>query len=292
MKITLLAVIVSVATLALAAPSAWAAGKRVGIGPKFKGPVGLQLYSLRAEFAKDVPGTLQRVADFGFHEVELAGTYGQSPQQFRDMLIAKGLLPIAGHFSYEQWRDQPEKAVAEARALGLKYAGCAWIPHQGDFNEQHCREAIAVFNRAGEVAAREGIKFFYHNHGYEFRPYGQGTLFDLMMRETNPQHVAFEMDIFWVVHPAQDPVKLLKQYGKRWELLHLKDMKKGTPTGLLTGSADVRNDVILGAGQIDLPAILKAAKKSKVKYYFIEDESPDAAQQIPQSLRYLEQIRW
>ncbi|HOW67586.1 MAG TPA: sugar phosphate isomerase/epimerase [Candidatus Paceibacterota bacterium] len=177
-------------------------------------------------------------------------------------------------------------------SLALKSAGCAWIPHQGDFNEQQCREAIAVFNRAGRAAANEGLKFFYHNHGYEFQPYGQGTLFDLLMRETDPKYVAFEMDIFWVVHPAQDPVQLLKKYGKRWELFHLKDMKKGTPTGLLTGSADVRNDVVLGTGQIDLPSILKEAKKAKVKYYFIEDESPDAAEQIPQSLRYLEQVKW
>jgi sugar phosphate isomerase/epimerase len=112
------------------------------------------------------------------------------------------------------------------------------------------------------------------------------------MTETDPKKVVYEMDIFWTVHPAQDPVALLKKYGKRWELMHLKDMKKGTPTGLLTGSSDVTNDVVLGTGQIDLPSILKAARKAGVKYYFIEDESPTAAAQIPQSLRFLEQVTW
>jgi sugar phosphate isomerase/epimerase len=100
------------------------------------------------------------------------------------------------------------------------------------------------------------------------------------------------MDIFWVVFPNQDPVKLFEKYGSRWELVHLKDMKKGTQTGPLTGSSDVRNDVALGTGLMDMPAILKAAKKAGVKWYFIEDESPTSEQQIPQSLRYLEQVKF
>ena len=100
------------------------------------------------------------------------------------------------------------------------------------------------------------------------------------------------MDIFWVVFPAQDPVKLLEKYPDRWELMHLKDMKKGLKTGVLTGHTDVSNDVVLGTGQIDMPAVLRAARKVGVKYYFIEDESPTAAEQIPQSLRYLEAVRF
>ena len=176
--------------------------------------------------------------------------------------------------------------------MGLQYSGCAWIPHEGDFNEKTCRAAAAVFNRAGEVLAKHGLKFFYHCHGYEFQPFGQGTLFDLLMAETNPKFVRYEMDIFWVVFPNQDPVKLFERYGKRWELVHLKDMKKGTPTGALTGGTDVKNDAALGAGQMDLPAILRAAKKAGVKWYFIEDESPWSEQQIPQSLRFLEQVKF
>ena len=121
---------------------------------------------------------------------------------------------------------------------------------------------------------------------------GQGTLFDLLMAETKPKLVSYEMDIFWVVFPNQDPVKLFQKYGRRWTLVHLKDMKKGTPRGALTGGTDVRNDVALGAGLMDLPAILKAAKKAGVKYYFIEDESPSSEEQIPQSLAYLEQVRF
>jgi sugar phosphate isomerase/epimerase len=272
--------------------SSVAAGASAGTGPSFKGPVGLQLYSLRDQFPKDVPGTLDEVKKFGFTYVEVAGTYGMTAEQFTAQLAARGLKPIGAHFDYNRYRTDAEGVAREAKSLGLQYAGCAWIPHQGDFDEKTCREAAAVFNKAGEVMARHGLKFFYHVHGYEFQPHDQGTLFDLLMAETDPKRVSYEMDIFWVVFPNQDPVKLFETYGRRWELVHLKDMKKGTPTGALTGGTDVRNDVALGAGLMDLPAILKAAKRAGVKYYFIEDESPSSEQQIPQSLRYLEQVRF
>ncbi len=253
----------------------------------FKGKLGLQLYSLRADFAKDVPSTLQEVKNLDFKNVELAGTYNVAPKEFSKLLKQYGLKAISGHFPYERFRDEPEAVAAEAKLLGLKYAGVAWIPHTDPFNEQTCREAIQVFNQAGAVLAKNGIKFFYHQHGYEFQPYGQSTLLDLMMAETNPKHVAFEMDIFWVEFPGQDPVKWLEKYPGRWELMHLKDMKKGTPTGALTGHTDVSNDVALGTGQMDMPAILKAAAQAKVKWYFIEDESPSVHEQLPISLRYL-----
>jgi sugar phosphate isomerase/epimerase len=175
--------------------------------------------------------------------------------------------------------------------LGLKYAGCAWIPHEGDFDETECRGAIGVFNKAGEVLAKHDLKFFYHTHGYEFQPSGKGTLFDLLLSETNPKQVLFEMDILWIVHPGQDPAALLKKHSKRFELMHVKDLKKDVK-GDLSGHTDVTNDVTLGTGQIDLPKTLKAARTALVKWYFIEDESPTAAEQIPQSLRYLEKIRF
>jgi sugar phosphate isomerase/epimerase len=269
-----------------------ASAATTGLGPSFKGPIGLQLYSLRDQFKKDVPGTLDEVKQFGIRYAELAGTYGLTPDQFKAQLAARGIKPISAHFPYEEYRDNPEAVALKAKELGLKYSGCAWIPHQGDFDEKTCREAAAVFNRAGEALAKHGLKFFYHCHGYEFQPFGQGTLFDLLMQETNPKSVSYEMDIFWVVFPNQDPVKLFTKYGKRWELAHLKDMKKGTPTGALTGGTDVKNDAALGAGQMDLPAILRAAKKAGVKWYFIEDESPWSEQQIPQSLRFLEQVKF
>src|SRR5713101_5905449 len=279
--------------LALPSIAAFAADKHAaGVGPDFKGPIGLQLYSLRAQFSNSVTTTLDQVHGFGIEHVELAGTYNLSPEKFKEQLAAKGLKPISGHFPFERYRDDVEGIARDAKTLGLRYAGCAWIPHTDPFDEKTCRDAIAVFNRAGEALAKHGLKFFYHVHGYEFQPLGNSTLFELLMAETKPEFVRYQMDVFWIVHPGQDPVKLLEKYGRRWELMHVKDMKKGTPTGLLTGSSDVSNDVALGTGQMDWPAILSAAKRAGVKQYFIEDESPTAAEQIPQSLRFLEQVKW
>src|SRR5205823_7522448 len=105
------------------------AADSTGIGPSFKGPIGLQLYSLRAQFTKDVPGTLDEVKAFGIKYAELAGTYNWTPEKFKEALEQRGIQPISGHFPYEKYRDDVESIVKEAKTLGLKYAGCAWIPH-------------------------------------------------------------------------------------------------------------------------------------------------------------------
>ncbi len=264
-----------------------------GLGDSFKGPIGLQLYSLRAQFlANGVGATLDKVKAMGIKNVELAGTYNLPAEKFKSMLEERGLVAISGHFPYGRYKTDPDGVAKDAKALGLKYAGCAWIDHKGDFDEATCRDAAAVFNKAGEALAKEGIKFFYHCHGYEFQPYKDGTLFDLLMTESKADKVAFQMDVFWVVFPGQNPAKLLEKYAGRWELVHLKDMKKGLPLGSLKGGTDVKNDVALGTGQLNWGEILPAAAKAGVKYYFIEDESPTSEEQIPVSLKFLETVKF
>ena len=267
------------------------AGDYFQLAQRLRNPIGLQLYSLRDQFKNDVAGALDQVRAFGVTHVELAGTYGVAPEKFKAQLDARQLKAVSGHFSYEQFRDRVEDVVREAKLLGLEYAGCAWIPHNGSFDEKTSREAANVFNRAGEALAKHGIKFFYHTHGYEFLPYGDGTLFDLLMTETKPEYVRIEMDVYWIVHPGQDPVRFLEKYGKRVELMHVKDMRRGTPSGF-TGQSEVTNNVVVGQGVIDWPNVFRAAKKAGVKWYFIEDESPTSVAQIPQSLRYLEKLKF
>lgn len=225
---------------------------------------GLQLYSLRSQFAlRGVPWTLDRVKEFGIKEVELAGTYNLSAEQFKAELDARGLKPISSHFPYARLKLDLDGVVREAKTLGVKFAGCAWIDHKDAFDEAEARAAAALFNHAGEALAKEGITFFYHCHGYEFQPHGEGTLFDLLVHETKPEHVSFQMDVLWVVFPGQNPVALLEKHASRWKLMHLKDLKKGVATGSLSGKTDVTNDVTLGSGQMDWPAIFSAAKKNR-----------------------------
>lgn len=255
------------------------------------GRIGLQLYSLRSQFQlRGVPWTLDRVKEFGITQVELAGTYNLAPEQFLAELKQRNIKAVSAHFPYKRWKDDLDNVVREARELGLQYAGCAWIDHKGDFTEEACRDAIATFNRAGEALARHGIKCFYHTHGYEFQPFRDGTLFDLLVKETHPANVSFQMDVMWVVFPGLNPVKLLEKYPDRWALMHLKDLKKDVATGSLAGKTDVTNDVTLGTGQMNWPAILAAARKTAIKYYFIEDESPTSLEQIPRSLEFLKTV--
>jgi sugar phosphate isomerase/epimerase len=254
--------------------------------------IGLQLYSLRAQMAKAPLATLDEVKGFGVKNLELAGTYASTPGDFKKLLDDRGLKAVSGHFPFERFRDDPEGIARDAKILGLKYAGCAWIPHNGPFDEKTCRAAIEVFNHAGAVLAKQGLTFFYHSHGYEFQPFQGGTLFDLLMSGTNPKQVHFQMDVFWIVHAGQDPVQLLEKFGKRWQLLHLKGMREGTPTGLLTGHTEVTNDVAVGTGKIDYAPVLRAARKDGVKWFIIEDESPSSEQQIPESLKYLNTVKW
>jgi sugar phosphate isomerase/epimerase len=265
----------------------------VGVSKSYHGPTGLQLYSLRdMQKSQGVAATLDKAKAFGFKYVEVAALGNLSPAEFKAQLDRRGLVPIGSHFPYARLRDDIEGVARDAKAMGLPYAGCAWIDHSGPLDEKQCRATATVFNRAGAALAKHGIKFYYHNHGYEFQPYGQGTLFDLLVAETDPKTVFFQLDVLWAVLPGQDPVKLLEKYPSRWLLIHLKDLRKGVPLGSLSGSTALTNDVALGAGQVDWPALLRAAQKVGVKYYFIEDESPTVLEDIPQSLQFLESVEW
>ena len=276
---------------AVAGTSVLAAG--IGEGKSYRGPTGLQLYSLRDQFKQQgVAPVLDQVRAWGFKYVEVAGTYGMTTAEFKAELDKRGLVPIGSHYPYDRLRDDIGGVIRDAKELGLIYVGCAWIGHKSPFDEKQCRVAAEVFNNAGKALAEQGMKFYYHNHGYEFYPHGDGTLFDLLMAETDPHYVYFQMDVLWTVFPGQSPAKLLEKYPNRWLLLHLKDLKKGVPTGSLAGHTDLTNDVALGTGQVDWPSLFRASQKIGVKYYFIEDESPTVVEQIPHSLRFLEQLEF
>jgi sugar phosphate isomerase/epimerase len=263
----------------------------------FKGPLGLQLYSLRDSLKTDVPGSLDKAKAFGFTIAETySGMPGGDAAAQKAALAERGITPISGHFSYDTLKKDLGAAVEAAKTLGLKYAGVAWIPHEvGSFGEEDVKRAVADFHTFGEAFKAAGIQFFYHVHGYEFRPVTEGgteTFFDILARETKPDLVSFEMDVFWVFLPGADPAALLKKYPNRWALMHVKDMRKGARRGVYTGKAPLTDDVAVGTGQINWPEVLKAAQDAGVKYYFIEDESPTVLEQIPQTLKYLKDVKF
>jgi len=253
--------------------------------------IGLQLYSLRDQLSKDVPGTISKVKSWGIKEVELAGTYGMSVSDFKNILQQNNLTVISTGADFNKLASEPQAVANEAKALGAKYVVCFWIPHTGnDFTYDDAAKAVTVFNAAGKVLAENGLSLCYHPHGYEFRPYGNETLFDYLVKNFDSKYVNFEMDVYWVKHPGQDPVALLKKYPNRFLLMHLKDRKSGT-VGNQNGQADVETNVVLGKGDVGISEIMKASKKAGVKHFFIEDESSRSEQQIPLSLLFIQGLK-
>jgi sugar phosphate isomerase/epimerase len=256
-----------------------------------KNSLAVQLWSFRDDFSKDVLGTLKRVRALGFTYVELAGYYGMTVKQFRTELDKAGLKAISMHIEYEVARDKIDEVIKDAKILGVQHIGVPWI--QPPFTREDCLVAIKVFNQAGKRLAANGMKFFYHLHGYEFVPdkEGKGTLFDLLMTKTNPRQVYMQLDTYHVVYPGQDPVKLMQKYPGRFISLHLKDIRKDV-IGNDSGDFKEEDARPMGQGKIDWQAVFKLARKQAVRWYIIEDETSYIWKGIPESLSYLETLKF
>jgi sugar phosphate isomerase/epimerase len=254
-------------------------------------PLGLQLWSLRAPLTASLPSGMAEVKKLGFTLVESAGTYGHTAKEFRSLAESDGLKIVGAHIPYERMESDLAGVIAEAKTLGVSYVIVAWVPHKTAFDVPQARAAVANFNSWGAALKAEGIGFGFHTHGYEFKPLADGTsAFDVMLNETTPDLVFCEMDVFWVVQAGLDPVALLQKYPGRFKAFHIKDMRKGAPTGLYEGHAPASDNVVVGAGVMDWPAIVAQGKKSGVEYYFIEDETSDPVANIPPSIEYLETL--
>lgn len=248
--------------------------------------IGVQLYTFREQFKKDVKGTIEMIHKMGIKEIEGGGTYGMDKNDFKKLLDANRLKMISVGADFNQLQKDPQAIIDEAKFFGASYVMCAWVPHNGAFTIDDAKKAVQVFDAAGKLFKENGLTFCYHAHGYEFQPYEDGTVFDFMARSSNPLYTNFEMDVYWIKNPGQDPVELLKKYPGRFKLMHLKDRKTGTPNNQ-NGEQDVETNVILGTGDVGIAAIMKVAKKAGVEHYFIEDESSRSVQQVPESLKYL-----
>jgi sugar phosphate isomerase/epimerase len=258
--------------------------------PLFTGPIGIQTYTFRRSIGKDPAKVLDTIKSMGITEIEGGG--GRiSPEEFKKLCDERGLTIPSTGAGYDQLVNKIDSVIYRAKALGAKYVMCAWIPHKtGSFNFENAKKAVEDFNRAGKILKENGLTLCYHAHGYEFWPHENGTLLDYIIQNTNPEYVSFEMDIMWIHFGGGDPAALLKKYGDRWKLMHVKDLRKGTKKDL-TGLTSPENDVAVGTGELDIPAIMKEAKRIGIKHYFIEDESSRIIEQIPQTITYLRSLK-
>lgn len=258
--------------------------------PLYTAPLGVASFTFRRGFANDVAATLDTIKGMGFTMIE-GGGGKMHPAAYKKLCDERGLTIPSFGASYDMVVNKTDSVIWRAKIFGARYVMVSWIPHtNGSFNFDNAKKAVEDFNKAGKILKEAGITLCYHAHGYEFLPYENGTLLDYIIQNTHPEDVSFEMDIFWIYFGGGDPAALLKKYSGRWKLMHLKDMRKGTRRDL-TGLTSTENDVEIGTGELDIPAILKAAKKAGIKYYFIEDESNVIITQIPQSIKYLKSLK-
>ena len=258
-------------------------------GESFRKKVGIQLYSLRDHFKKNVDSSLQFVKNQGITDVELAGYYGLTPQQFKAKLDQYGLKASSTGSGMLELRDSIDKIISEAQLFGCQYVMCAWIDHKGDtITLAEIQEAVKIFNTAGKKLKAKGLQLCYHPHGFEFKKHGDKTLFDYLYDNTDADALKFEEDILWATHGGVDAVVFLEKYGARTALMHIKDLSKNVKLPKFTGREDVENDVVWGTGQVNLKAACLKGAQLGIKHFYLEDESSRVLDQIPQSLKYAE----
>jgi sugar phosphate isomerase/epimerase len=250
---------------------------------------GVVSFTFRADFSKDVAGTLDYIKAMGITNIEFSNLFGKTASEMRALLDERGMICTSYGVYYDALTNKTEKVIQDAKTLGAEFVRVGMIPHKGDFTVQDADVAIKDFNRVGKILKENGIEFAYHNHGYDFTPYLQSTLYDYIIQNTDPAYVSFELDILWVYQFGQDPLAYLKKYPARFKLMHVKDLKKDVAVGLDVKTSS-ENDVPLGTGQINVQAILKQARKSPIKYYYLEDENSNARTQVPLSLTYVKNL--
>ena len=227
-------------------------------------PLGVQLYSVRDLMAQDVAATLDLVASVGFEEVEFAGYFDHSPAAMRAMLDAAGLAAPAAHIGKDLFDADLERLIADAAVVGHEYVIVPWLKETERSLDDYRRHA-EDFNRYGEACAAAGIRFAYHNHEWEFDETDGEIPYDLLLRETDPGLVEFEMDLAWAVAGQADPVAYFNAWPGRFPALHLKDLRAGE-------EADI------GTGGVDFDAILAHAGTAGLRHGFVErDDATDPA---------------
>ncbi|MDQ4127587.1 MAG: sugar phosphate isomerase/epimerase [Actinomycetota bacterium] len=239
--------------------------------------ISVQLYTVREHTARDMPATLRRLAEIGYTAVEFAGYGGHSPQDIRVLLDDLGLRASGAHVPLGSWETAPEAVISDMHALGCAHAVVPIIPP-----ERRDEGAVAglaeSFNRWGELCRSGGVTFSYHNHAFEFAPLGETTLWDTLLRETDPEIVHLELDLYWVRYGGADPETVLRDLGDRVSLVHLKDM----------ADDEARSDLPVGEGTMPWQGLLRAADEAGVEWYIAEQDNPrDALEDVQSSLRHL-----
>jgi sugar phosphate isomerase/epimerase len=288
---------------------------------KKQGNIGIQLFSIPGMVAADFTGTMKRLADIGYKEIEFFGPYefsapetiegwkpfaerlgitknafyGHSPSEVKKILKDLGLSTPSAHIDMLTLRKNMGPAMEGLSALGVKYVV---VPAIANPDERSDFSKLAdEFNTFGEQMSKYGITFVYHNHGYEHAPKDGKVLMDVLLTETDPKKVKFELDIFWMTAAGASPLEYLNKYPGRFKLLHLKDASEQVRFSGDGQTADQWFAIFTkmadpGTGVLDIPAIIDAAKKSGADHFYLErDLAPEPEKTLTGSFTYLSKVR-
>lgn len=247
---------------------------------------GIQLYTLREDMPKDPKSVLKQIASFGYQQIEsyegpMGMFWGMSNKEFKKYLDELQLNIVSSHCNvFENF----ESKANQAAEIGMKYLICPWLGPQKTLDD--FKKAADKFNECGTIAKKAGIRFAYHNHDYSFKLLENQKPQDVLMKNTDPDLVDFEMDIYWVVTAGEDPILWMKEYKNRFTLCHIKDRIKNTNEAFASCT--------LGEGGIDFQAIVSAGKKYGMKYHIVEQERYDGTtplKAVEENAEYMKHLR-
>ncbi len=249
---------------------------------------GIQLYSVRDDIPKDPKEVLKKLASYGYNQIEgYEGDQGMfwdmTPKDFKSYINDLGMELMSSHCNINENFESKAEQAAEA---GMEYLICPYVGPQKTM--EAWQEIANKFNECGEICRKNGLKFAYHNHGYSFTSFESIYPHDFLMKETDPELVLYEMDIYWVITAGADPVEYLEKYPGRFTLCHIKDRMKN--------AGDERQaSCNLGTGIIDFPTILKRAKERGMEYFIMEQERYDDSTPLESAeigANYLKKLRF
>ncbi|GAB3648290.1 sugar phosphate isomerase/epimerase [Echinicola sediminis] len=227
---------------------------------------GIQLYSVKGDMANDAQEAIKKIASYGYSQIEgfdggKGIFWGMKNTEFKAFTEDLGLDFVASHANVF---DNTEKLAAEAGEIGVEYLICPYIGGQSSVDEW--KKVAERFNQVGKICKDNGLRFAYHNHGYTFEEIEGQMPQDILMAETDPELVDFELDIYWAVTAGADPEAYFEKYKNRFRLCHVKDREKGASQGESDAST------VLGTGSIDYSKVLRTAMDNGMKYYVVEQE--------------------
>jgi len=257
--------------------------------------VGVQLYTVRDQMKADFEGTIAKVAQIGYKEVEFAGYFGRTAQQVRAVLDKNGLSAPSTHVQYDELDEKFPSVIETSKTIGMDHIVCPWIPEELRKSPDIWKKASDKFNRCGDLSKKAGMQFAYHNHWFEFLPVDGKLPYDQLLKECDPNLVKMEMDLCWITAAGGDPLKYFSAYPGRFPLVHVKDLK--TLPKITAGGAQNYGDTVdlteVGSGLIDWKRIFAQSDKAGIKHYIVEHDHPrQPIDSIAGSYEYLNKLRW